>query len=105
MTKFDLVMTTWPPLAVTLNFLTLPPKIQAQMAWVSSWPKMYRRIGLGSSRKMMSQQAAPPMVATQIVSALPVAASNLTRAFTAPAQNGSNRTAMMVLIHFGTGVL
>src|SRR5262245_49107735 len=62
------------------------------------------RMGLGSSRKIPSQQAAPASMATQIVSALPVSARTRRRALMAPRQNGTNNTARIVLICFRTPV-
>lgn len=54
---------------------------------------------------MTSQQAAPDSVATQIVSALPLARITRHRATAAPWQTGSNNTAMISLHNFGTRAL
>src|SRR5450756_193647 len=103
MTKLVLEMMTWPPLEVIFIFLTCPPNSQVHRAWVSSWPKTYINMGLGRSRKITIQQAAPARSGTQTVSAPCRACSTGHNARAAPAQTGSNRRAMMNLIHFGTG--
>src|SRR5438045_3023882 len=62
-------------------------------------------MGLGRRRKIVSQQAAPPIRATQIVSALPVAPMTLKSAGTAPMQIGRSTSATSNLTHLGTGLL
>jgi len=53
-------------------------------------------------RKITIQHAAPASSGTHVVSALPHARNTSHNARAAPAQTGSNKTAMMNLIHFGT---
>ena len=59
-------------------------------------------MGLGSSKKITSQQAAPASIGTQVVSALPQRWTTSHSAFAAPAQTGSNVMAIISLTHFGT---
>jgi hypothetical protein len=59
-------------------------------------------MGLGSSRKITTQHAAPASSGTQTTSAPPLARSTSHNARAAPPQTGSSRMAMMNLIHFGT---
>src|SRR5580704_2886883 len=102
MRKFVLLTTTWPPLEVTFIRLTFPPNSHVHNACVSSWPKTYIHIGLGSRKKTTHQQATPARKGIHVVSALPVARRTFNKASAAPAQTGRRQTAMMNLIHFGT---
>src|SRR5664280_1908093 len=58
-------------------------------------------MGLGSSRKITTQHAAPASSGTQTTSAPPLAHSTSHNARAAPPHTGSSRTATMNLIHFG----
>src|SRR5688572_16607279 len=101
MRKLSFVTTTCPPLAPTRNSFTLPPNIQDQRTCVSSWPKTYKRMGLGSMRKITHQQIAPASTGTQTNSAWPSCKLTRQSVLAAPTQKGSSRTATMNLSHFG----
>jgi len=58
MMKLVFEMTTWPPLEVTFIFLTCRRRARPT-GWVSSWPNTVDHMGLGSRKKMTTQQAAP----------------------------------------------
>src|ERR1700678_882989 len=105
MTKLFLVVMTCPPDERALNFLTLPPNIHVHTAWVSSWPKTYSHIGLGSKRNATTQHAAPASSGSHTRSAPPACLATIHSVFAVPRQIGSSRIPTIVFSHFGTAPL